>query len=247
MIPDWMKKSDDYVPVNDYNTFIKKTLESIGTAMSKIKIQRGHEKIHSLPAIFKLLILLLLIILTSVSNNKTIILTIAAVMELYLCTWPASDIIGILKPSFVGAILSLIILFPAMIMNPAGINNNIYVIVKVFLCVEMLGILNHTTQWNHITGALKKLHVPWVFIFTIDITLKYIVLLGNIINDLLVSLSLKSVGKNNRKYQSIGGILGITFIKSIEHSHKMYEAMQCRGFTDDYKGARDEADRIKKY
>ena len=61
MIPDWMKKSDDYVPVNDYNTFIKKTLESIGTAMSKIKIQRGHEKIHSLPAIFKLLILLLLI------------------------------------------------------------------------------------------------------------------------------------------------------------------------------------------
>ena len=72
MIPDWMKKSDDYVPVNDYNTFIKKTLESIGTAMSKIKIQRGHEKIHSLPAMFKLLILLLLIILTSVSNNKTI-------------------------------------------------------------------------------------------------------------------------------------------------------------------------------
>ena len=57
MIPDWMKKSDDYVPVNDNNTFIKKTLESIGTAMSKIKIQRGHEKIHSLPAIFKLLIL----------------------------------------------------------------------------------------------------------------------------------------------------------------------------------------------
>ena len=23
MIPDWMKKSDDYVPVNDNNTFIK--------------------------------------------------------------------------------------------------------------------------------------------------------------------------------------------------------------------------------
>ena len=83
---------------------------------------------------------------------------------------------------------------------------------------------------------LKKLHVPSVFVFTLDITLKYIVLLGDLIKDLLTSLTLRSVGKNNKKYQSVGGVMGQTFIRSVKMSQEMYEAMQCRGFTDDYKG-----------
>ena len=67
-----------------------------------------------------------------------------------------------------------------------------------------------------------------------DITLKYIVLLGNLITDLLTSLQLRSVGKNNKKYSSIGGVMGVTFVRGTEMNRQMYEAMQCRGFTDDY-------------
>jgi cobalt/nickel transport system permease protein len=100
----------------------------------------------------------------------------------------------------------------------------------------MVGFFNHTTQWNHITTALRKLHVPGIFIFTLDITLKYIVLLGKLIIDILTALKLRSVGKNNKKYQSIGGVMGVTFIRGTEMSREMYEAMRCRGFTDDYRG-----------
>jgi cobalt/nickel transport system permease protein len=100
----------------------------------------------------------------------------------------------------------------------------------------MVSIFNHTTQWNHITGALRKLHIPGIFIFTLDMTLKYIVLLGTFTGDILTALRLRSVGKNNKKYQSVGGVMGITFIRGAEMSQEMYEAMRCRGFTDDYKG-----------
>jgi cobalt/nickel transport system permease protein len=123
-----------------------------------------------------------------------------------------------------------------MILHPAGIANNLTVVLKVFLSLEMVSIFNHTTQWNHITVALRKLHIPGIFIFTLDITLKYTVLLGTFITEVLTSLQLRSVGKNNKKYQSVGGVMGVTFIRGAEMSQQMYEAMRCRGFTDDYKG-----------
>ena len=106
----------------------------------------------------------------------------------------------------------------------------------MFVCVGLVNIFNHTTQWNHITKALRTLHIPGVFIFILDITLKYLVLLGSLIEGLLTACSLRSVGKNKKKYQSVGGVMGVTFVRSTEMSQQMYEAMQCRGFTDDYKG-----------
>lgn len=157
-----------------------------------------------------------------------------AILLLYLCTWPARDILNIMKAGCGASVLALIILLPAMFIQPSGIRNELLVVIKVFFSISTLSIFNHTTQWNHITGALRKLHIPGIFIFTLDITLKYIVLLGNLITELLTSLQLRSVGKNNKKYSSIGGVMGVTFVRGTEMNRQMYEAMQCRGFTDDY-------------
>ena len=158
----------------------------------------------------------------------------AAILLLYLCTWPARDILNIMKAGCGASVLALIILLPAMFIQPSGIRNELLIVIKVFFSISTLSIFNHTTQWNHITGALRKLHIPGIFIFTLDITLKYIVLLGNLITELLTSLQLRSVGKNNKKYSSIGGVMGVTFVRGTEMNQQMYEAMQCRGFTDDY-------------
>jgi cobalt/nickel transport system permease protein len=163
-----------------------------------------------------------------------VMLFFATILQAYLCTWPGRDIWNIIKAAGMAGIIAFILFLPAMILTPENIPNNLAVVIKVFICMEMLSIFNHTTQWNHITGALKKLHIPAIFIFTLDITLKYIVLLGTLITDLLTSLQLRSVGKNNKKYQSVGGVMGITFIRGAEMSGEMYEAMCCRGFTDDY-------------
>lgn len=53
--------------------------------------------------------------------------------------------------------------------------------------------------------------------------------------ELLYSLKLRSVGKNRSKYNSLAGIVGTMFIKSTEMAEEMYSAMECRGYTGDYK------------
>jgi cobalt/nickel transport system permease protein len=234
MIPEWMQVKDSYAPSQDGGAFYVKTIKSVGAVMSRLRIQRGHEKKYALPAIVKFILLVCAILLLSINHNGMIMLFFAAILQAYLCTWPAHDIWNILKASGAAGIIAFILFLPAMIILPQNISNNLAVVIKVFLCMEMLSIFNHTTQWNHITGALKKLHIPAIFIFTLDITLKYIVLLGTLIQELLTSLELRSVGRNNKKYQSVGGVMGVTFIRGAEMSQEMYEAMCCRGFTDDY-------------
>jgi cobalt/nickel transport system permease protein len=236
MVPEWMKISDCYVPPKDGGTFAVKTIKSLGGVMSRLKVQHGHEKKHAIPALFKFLLMVVLLILLSTSQNRLITMLFAAVIQVYLCMWPPKDILSILKPSMAAALLAFVLFVPAMIMNPGGSSNNLHIVLKVFLSLEMVSIFNHTTQWNHITGALRKLHIPGIFIFTLDITLKYVVLLGTLIVDILTALSFRSVGKNNKKYQSVGGVMGVTFIRGAEMSQEMYEAMRCRGFTDDYRG-----------
>ena len=216
MLPSWMESVDQYDPPKDCSKFAVKTIQTIGKAMSRIKVQKGHEKGRSLPAIFKLLVTAGGILFLSITQNKLCIMAYAAILLLYLCTWPAGDILNIMKAGCGASVLALIILLPAMFIQPSGIRNELLVVIKVFFSISTLSIFNHTTQWNHITGALRKLHIPGIFIFT------------------LTSLQPRSVGKNNKKYSSIGGVMGVTFVRGTEMNRQMYEAMQCRGFTDDY-------------
>lgn len=239
MLPSWMCEKENYEPPKDGGSFVIKTIKSIGAAMAKIQVQKGHEKGHALPALAKLIIMLALIILVSVSQNHLIIMAVAALLLLYLCSWPAIDIWHVISAGLFAGVLAFLLFIPAMVVAPEGIGNNIRVVAKVFMSVTFVSIFNHTTQWNHITAALKKLHIPGLFIFTLDITLKYIVVLGTMISDLLTSLQLRSVGKNDKKYTSIGGVLGVTFVRGIEANQQMYEAMVCRGFTDDYEGFKE--------
>ena len=117
-------------------------------------------------------------------------------------------------------------------------NSSTLMTVKVFATVAVLNILTRTTRWNDITGALRFFHAPDLFILVLDITIKYIMMLGEYALSMLYSLKMKSVGKNRRKYTSLSGIAGTMFIKSREMAEDMYSAMECRGFTGEYRSHR---------
>ena len=231
-----MKKTEDYVPPKDGGMFYIKTMRSLGRVMSRLKAESGKEGKHSLPAWLKIVLLLALIILVSVTQNDLVIMAAAALVIVRLALMPAEDIWGVVKTTLFAGVLAAILYIPAVIMDPVRLGNGLRLVVKILICVAAVGEFNRTTQWNHVTGALRKFRVPGVVIFIIDITFRYIVLLGNLMQELLTAVSLRSVGKNDKEYNSVGGVMGVTFLRGTEMNREMYEAMQCRGFTDDYKG-----------
>ncbi len=204
--------------------------------MKRLKVEGGKEGKVALPAWLKIILLLGLIILVSVVQDRLIIMACGALVLVRLAMMPAGDIWGVLKTTIFAGVFCAVLVTPAVIMDPVRLSNSLRLVLKVMICVTAVGEFNRTTQWNHVTGALRKFHVPGVIIFIMDITFRYIVLLGKLMEELLTAVELRSVGRNDKKYASVGGIMGVTFLRGSEMNKEMYEAMQCRGFTDDYEG-----------
>ena len=156
-----------------------------------------------------------------------------AAVTVRLAFFSAASIRQILRGTEGAVLISILLLLPAVFMgNPQTLAN---ITARVYVSVTLVGILSSETSWNKLTGSLRTFHVPPLFIFTLDITLKYIAVLGEICMEILTSLRLRSVGQNRKKAQSFSGILGISFLKSREMAEEMYAAMCCRGFVGEYK------------
>ena len=81
--------------------------------------------------------------------------------------------------------------------------------------------------------------MPGVFVLTLDMTVRFLYLLGSFSNSVLEAVTLRRVGDQNWKNAGTGGILGNTFLKAQEMSQGTGEAMLCRCFDGTCEGAGD--------
>ncbi|MDP4181635.1 MAG: energy-coupling factor transporter transmembrane component T [Bacillota bacterium] len=232
-MPEWLLKDENYIPQSDKDTFANKSILSLLSLLSRIRTQSGYkeDKFH-VNAALKVTFTLMLVILLSLSRSFTFVVVIYVYLLVILSLMQGEEIIKIFRVSFVMAIFTFLILLPAAFWGNK--HSSIMITAKVFASVTAVNILSHSTRWNSITSALKRFFVPDIFIFVLDITIKYIVMLGEFALNMLYSLKLRSVGRNKSKYTSLSGIAGTMFIKSKEMAEDMYSAMECRGFTGEY-------------
>lgn len=231
---DWLLKKDNYVPEDDSDRFIDKSILSILKVLSfikrKDKLRNGLLYRINPPA--KLIFMILNIIFLSISRNFLYVAVVNVYFLLLLSTLDAKEIKNILILSIVIPLFTLVMLIPSIFMD--NVMNSIMIIFKIFGTIMIVNIFSSTTKWSHVTGSLKIFFIPDIFILVFDITLKYIYILGQFALDMFYSFKLRSVGKNNYKYSSIGKIIGDLFLKSNEMGGEMYSAMECRGFTGEY-------------
>jgi len=232
-IPEWIKKEENQVHEMGRDAFINKSILSLLSVISKIKAQdtRKQSKYEANVGV-KVLFTFGLVIMISVSRSPLFIAAILVYLLLKLSFMEAKQIIRILKISLIMTVFTFIVLLPAAIWG------NSYSLVmlpaKVFATITAVNILSKTSNWSNITKALKSVFMPDIFILVLDITIKYILLLGELALQLLYALKLRSVGVNRSKQTSLAGISGTVFMRSEEMAEEMYDAMKCRGFTGEY-------------
>ena len=236
VLPSWMCESEAYEPNIDKDGFITKSAQAILGVLAKLKWNAGKDRRFSASPSLKLSYTFLFILLTACSKNYLFSLIMVAGTILALASYPASAMKQILSGTIGAVLFSIFILLPAVFMGNPQILLTIGT--KVFLSVTLIGMLSAGTAWNKLTASLRAFHIPDIFIFTLDITLKYIAVLGEICMEILTSLRLRSIGQNKKKAKAFSGILGISFLKSREMADEMYAAMCCRGFVGEYKTGR---------
>ncbi|MBC8062004.1 MAG: energy-coupling factor transporter transmembrane protein EcfT [Clostridiaceae bacterium] len=233
-MPDWLLKKDIYIPLKDKDTFINKSILSLLRVLSKLNLQSEKRKnVIKINPIIKVVSTLLLVLLITTSRSSLFILTINILLLFLISSLKLDEIKTILGTSFISAAFTFIILIPSIFTG--NVNNSILMVFKVLASITSVNILSHLTHWNEITGTFKLFFIPDIFIFVLDITIKYIIVLGEFSLNMLHALRLRSIGRSNNKYSSLTGIMGTIFMKSKEMAEDMHSAMECRGFTGEYK------------
>ena len=231
VIPEWMQTTEQYDPPKDADGFTTKSLLSVMGVLAKARNSVIQPFIQANAPVV-LLTVLLLVLLTACSHNMFFSYCMLALVLIALITLPGKQVKQAVSGALAAVGISAMLLLPAVFLgSPKSL---LTVTIKVFISVGLINYMSATVPWNKLTQGLRTFHVPNLFIFTLDITLKYIVMLGDVCVNMLQALKMRSVGKNRAKAQSFSGVLGMTFLKSRELSDEMYNAMVCRGFEGEY-------------
>lgn len=232
---EWLLKKDEPIDTRDTEQFLNRSIFGILGMLSRIRKlgSYSNKTIYTLNATLKVIFTILNIILLSLSRSFLFIIIYFLYIGFSLIFVESQHRKSILAISLTLPVLTFVMLLPSFING--NINNSILIIMKVFGSILSANILSYTTKWNYITKSLKLFLVPDIFIWVMDITIKYIVILGEHSVNLLYALKLRSIGKNHGKHTSITSIMGNLFLKSKDMGEEMFSAMECRGFTGEYK------------
>lgn len=231
VIPEWMKEQNNYLPAKDKNGFLTKTILNLLKLFRHFHVTKN-ESISKKHAGFRTILMLGSVILTAVSHNLLITGFVAAGFLLFLCFSKVEVIKKVLSASFAAALFTAIIMLPSFFIYKSL--SVVIITIKVFLSVGIVSFYSNVTPWNKITAALRVIKIPVFIIFIIDLTIHYILILGNVAYEMLFALKLRSVGKNKNKQKSFSGILGTVFLKSVSIAEETQQAMECRLFDGTY-------------
>jgi cobalt/nickel transport system permease protein len=236
-VPAWLASREGYEPRPDRGHYLEKSILSVLGAMATLHERPGGGMIRErIRPELKLASTFLLVLLVSLSRSP-LFLEAAAAFELgCLCLLRGDAIARVLEKVVAAGLFALVILLPALFL---GRGAEVPVLcAKVLLAMLAAALFSTTTAWPSVAAAFSAFRVPDIFVMTLDMTIKYISLLGELVLDMLYALKLRSVGRDDRKVDSLAAIAGTLFLKSKEAAETQYQAMECRCFSGTYRTTR---------
>ncbi|MCR5255254.1 MAG: energy-coupling factor transporter transmembrane protein EcfT [Acetatifactor sp.] len=230
-MPDWMMQKNEYVPSKDREGFLTKSLLGFLRLFRHFSM-RGNSDISVMAAGMGLILTLGLIILVALTDSLTYLACVGALVLAFLSFSKLEIMKRALGTSLSVMAFTFVIMLPSYFLY--GSLSYIYIPVKVFLSVSMLSVYTSIVPWNRMTAALRLFGMPNILIFVLDMTIHYILILGNVAFDMLAALKLKSIGKNRDKVNSFSGISGTVFMKAVTMSKETEDALTCRLFDGKY-------------
>lgn len=232
IMPEWLMKESN-TRTFDRDPFLDKSIIGLLSMLSRLR--SNSEQIKSgedINAALKVLFTILFSVMISASKNHTFTVTAGVFLLVLLSLMSGLEIRKILKVSLAVSIFTFIIILPSAFFGNSYSTSVIPS--KVFLTVTAVSMLSASTRWNEITAALKTFFVPDLFIMVLDITMKYILLLGEFSLNMFYALKMRTIGRIKGKTTALSGIAGTMFLKSVEMAEDMHNAMRCRGYTGEY-------------
>jgi cobalt/nickel transport system permease protein len=118
-----------------------------------------------------------------------------------------------------------------------GVNSAVIFTMRVATCVSAVVLLFLTTPQQVLFKSLRTVGVPKIYVFTLEMTYRYIFLLMNLVRELYIAKKARTI-KARRMFEEqkwVGERIGYTLIRSLDMSEKVHKAMMSRGYNGDVK------------
>lgn len=235
MIEDWLLKNENYESMKSKESFIDKSLKSFVKILSDLKRGKlGNSYIYQINTVLKVFFMIINLITISITRSFLSLMIFNIFFFIAFLGIKREDKYKIISLSVIFPFFTLVILLPSIFAG--NIRNSLLLFYKVFLNIFYVNIfITYSSSWHSITKALKVFFIPDIFIWIFELSLKYILILGEASVNSLEALKLKAVGIDKKTREKLFPIMGNIFLKSVKLSEEMTLAMECRAFNGEYK------------
>lgn len=244
-LPSWLTEQERYEPTGARHRVMQKNVLHLANLLERVRLGGGaHEggsiidrALSSVSAPVRLLGMLVCVLCVCLAQSPLYLMLMAAIALVLIAMRPARGLRATFMPALAAAGFAVVLALPALLLGASATIAMLKIALKTFVNVSLVLGVSWTLTWSRMSAALKALRLPDEVIFTFDMALKHIEVLGRTARDLTESVMLRSVGRAPAGFSrtdSVAGIMGMTFIKAMECSRAMDEAMLCRGFAGAY-------------
>ncbi len=128
-----------------------------------------------------------------------------------------------------------------------GVISMLTLMMKGVFCLMASFGLAATSSIDSICKALRKLHVPDVFVTLLLLTYRYIGVMMEEVAIMNTAYRLRAPGQKGINYKAWGSFLGQLLLRSMDRAEELYSSMQLRGFNDNFYYAELRKARISDY
>lgn len=111
-----------------------------------------------------------------------------------------------------------------------GVMSCLMILMRIALCVSAVLILVAITPFSRLTGQLRRMHVPVIFVRLIEMTYRYIGVLLMEADTMLLAYRMRNPKVKWPMIGDMGSFIGQLFLRSYDRAERIYQAMQCRGY-----------------
>ncbi len=130
-------------------------------------------------------------------------------------------------------------------LTDVGLIRFVSIVFKSWLSVQMAVVLTASTPFPALLRAMRSLRLPKVLVSTVGFTYRYIFVIGDEVLRLMRARTARSGTLDERGGGSLlwrarvtGGMAGSLFLRSIERSERIYDAMLARGYDGEARSMR---------
>lgn len=111
-----------------------------------------------------------------------------------------------------------------------GVLSSFAIVFRTFLCVTAVLILVAVTPFAHISGQLRRIHIPEIFILLFEMTYRYIGTLLEETSSMYMAYQLRHTHQKGLEMKHMGPFVGQLLLRSFDRAERVYAAMKCRGY-----------------